>query len=135
MRFRRLCRHVSGDGVLLTVLNDWALKSVPNLDDPTKPRRPDWPSKTMPLEYRLRSDPNADPFARDFFQDLYDFVAGEYQDRSAGPGQTLGPTVIGEPSFVMTPDHPTSKPRTKNGREAHRSHMHFQIGPTGTQAP
>jgi peptidoglycan hydrolase-like protein with peptidoglycan-binding domain len=125
----------NGTAFLFTVFNDWALKSVPNLDDPTKPRRPDWPTRTMQLEYRLKSDPNADPSARDFFQDLYDFVASEYQDRSAGPGQTQGPTTIGEPSFVMTPDHPTSKPGTKNGREAHRSHIHFQIGPTGTQVP
>jgi hypothetical protein len=40
-----------------------------------------------------------------------------------------------ERSFMMNPDHPTSAPGTKNGREAHGGRIHFQIGPTATQAP
>ncbi|MFF4224261.1 hypothetical protein ACFYZH_15545 [Streptomyces abikoensis] len=41
--------------------------SVPDLDDPAKPRRPDWPPVTRPLEFRLLSLPGVDPLARDFF--------------------------------------------------------------------
>jgi peptidoglycan hydrolase-like protein with peptidoglycan-binding domain len=118
----------------LTVFNDWKVHSVPNLDDRTKPRRPDWPPVTRQLEYRLL-DPAADPFARAFFADLYAFVASEWQDRTDGPGQVEPPSAIGQGSRIMTPDHPESKPGTKNGREAHHSHVHWQVGPTGTQAP
>jgi hypothetical protein len=119
----------------LTVFNDWKNKSVPNLDDRSKPRWPDWPPVTRRLEYRLATLPGADPLARDFFADLYAWVAGEYQDRTEGPGQVELPSTIGEGSRIMTPDHPESKPGTKNGREAHHTHMHWQVGPTGAQAP
>ncbi len=119
----------------LTVFNDWKNRSVPNLDDRSKPRRPDWPPVSRRLEYRLKTLPGADSFARRFFADLYAWVASEYQDRSDGPGQIEPPSAIGEGSRIMTPDHPTSKPGTKNGREAHHSHMHWQVGPTGFQAP
>jgi hypothetical protein len=125
----------NGAAYHLTVLNDWAVKSVPNLAHPDKRRLPDWPPGTRPLEYRLASDPSADSFARTFFQDLYTFVSAEFQDRTAGPGQTVPASTIGGDTHVMTPDHPTSAPGTKNGREAHRGHIHFQIGPTGTQRP
>jgi peptidoglycan hydrolase-like protein with peptidoglycan-binding domain len=118
----------------LTVFNDWKMHSVPNLDDRAKPRRPDWPPVTRQLEYRLL-DPAADGFARAFFADLYAFVAGEWQDRTDGPRQVDLPSAIGQGSRIMTPDHPESSPGTKNGREAHHSHVHWQVGPTGTQAP
>jgi hypothetical protein len=122
----------SGQPFLLTVLNDWALHSVPNLANPAGPRRPDWPHSTAAsLVYRLETDPKADPLARELFQDLYIFAATEYQDKSSGPGQATQASTIGQVSFVMTPDHPTSHPG-KNGREAHRSHVHFQLGPTGS---
>ncbi|HEX8741947.1 MAG TPA: peptidoglycan-binding protein [Thermoleophilaceae bacterium] len=119
----------------LTVFNDWKNRSVPNLANPSKPRLPDWPPVTRTLEYRLATLPGVDVFARDFFQNLYDWVAGQYQDRTDGPNQIDPPSRIGESSRIMTPDHPTSKPGTKNGREAHHSHMHWQVGPTGPQAP
>ena len=125
----------NGTSFHLTILNDWSSKSVPNLANPAKPRLPNWPTGSRPLEYRLASDPAADTFARDFFLDLYTFVESEFQDRTDAPGQTLPPSTIGTPSFIMNPDHPTSAPGTKNGREAHGGHIHFQIGPTGTQAP
>jgi hypothetical protein len=125
-----------GAPFLLTVFNDWKNHSVPNLDDRTKPRRPDWPEVTRQLEYRLLTDPSADPFARDFFADLYAWVASEYQDRTEGPNQVDLPSAIGQGSRIMTPDHPDSRPlRSKNGRQAHHSHVHWQVGPTGSQAP
>ena len=119
----------------LTVFNDWKNRSVPNLDDRTKPRRPDWPPVSRRLEFRLSSLPGVDGFARNLFADLYSWLAGEYQDRTEGPGQIDPPSAIGEGSRIMTPDHPDSKPGTKGGREAHHSHVHWQVGPTGFQAP
>jgi peptidoglycan hydrolase-like protein with peptidoglycan-binding domain len=126
-----------GAPFLLTVFNDWKNNSVPNLDDRTKPRRPDWPHVTRRLEYRLATLPGVNPFVRDFFADLYAWVAGEYQDRTDGPGQTVPASSIGEGSRIMTPDHPDSDPApgAKDGREAHDAHVHWQVGPTGTQAP
>jgi hypothetical protein len=114
----------------LTVFNDWKNHSVPNLDDRTKPRRPNWPPVTRPLEFRLLTEPNVDGFARNFFTDLYSWVASEYQDRTSGPFQVEPPSSIGLGSRIMTPDHPDSKPGTPNGREAHGAHMHWQVGPT-----
>ena len=137
----RACDFVGAVGTFngtpfhLTILNDWSSKSVPNLAHPANRRLPDWPTGTRTLEYRLASDPAADAFARDFFLDLYGFVASEFQDRTQAPGQTTQASVIGAASSIMNPDHPTSAPGTKNGREAHGGHIHFQIGPTGTQAP
>lgn len=120
----------------LTVLNDWATKFVPNLANPAKPRLPGWPPGTRPLEFRLLSDPQADGFARNFFQSTYAFVAAEFQDRTAGPGQTTPASTIGADTRIMNPDHPTSEPLpSKHGREAHAGHLHFQIGPTGNQVP
>jgi hypothetical protein len=125
----------SGTPFHLTVFNDWKNHSVPNLAHPAKRRLPDWPPVTGTIEFRLASLPGVDPLARDFFADLYAWVASEYQDRTDGPGQTGPSSAIGQGSRIMTPDHPDSKPGTKNGREAHHSHVHWQVGPTGTQAP
>lgn len=120
----------------LTVLNDWASRTVPNLADRTRPRRPDWPSGSGRLEYRLDSLPGVDGFARNFFSRLYQWVGSEYQDRTEGPGQTAAQSAIGENTRIMNPDHPDSAPLpAKNGREAHRGHVHWQVGPTGFQAP
>jgi hypothetical protein len=127
--------HRNGADFHLTVFNDWKLFNVPNLRNPTKPRLPDWPPVSGPIEYRLATHPTVDPFVRDFFADVYAWAQGEYQDRTEGPRQVEPPSAIGQGSRIMTPDHPTSKPNTKNGREAHHSHMHWQVGPTGTQAP
>ncbi len=53
------------------------------------------------------------------------------QDLGSGPDD-VGGSSIGEHSFVMNPDHPTSSPGTPHGREAHNNHLHMQIGVTGT---
>jgi hypothetical protein len=79
-------------------------------------------------------DPDADPFARDFFQQVYDFITSEWQDRTDQPDEADGPTSIGERSFIMHPDHPATAPGTPHGREAHRNHVHMQIGVTGTES-
>lgn len=126
----------------LTVFNDWKNFSVPNRAKPAKPRLPDWPSVSGTIEYRLASHPTVSALARDFFLDTYRWAQSEYQDRTDGPGQIDPPSVIGQGSRIMTPDHPTSAPAPSpgakippNGREAHHSHMHWQVGPTGAQAP
>ncbi|GII94938.1 hypothetical protein Ssi02_51690 [Sinosporangium siamense] len=118
----------------LTVFNDWKNRSVPDLHDPSTARRPDWPPGSGKIRYRLADLPGVDPLARDFFADLYAWVAGEYQDITDGPGQVGLSSAIGESSRIMTPDHPDSQPGSPNGREAHHSHMHWQVGPTGPQA-
>jgi peptidoglycan hydrolase-like protein with peptidoglycan-binding domain len=125
----------NGADFFLTVFNDWKLFSVPNLRNPAKPRLPEWPAVSGPIEYRLATHPTVDPFVRDFWADVYAWATSEYQDRSDGPGQIDPPSAIGRASRVMTPDHPTSDPLpSPHGREAHHSHMHWQVGPTGSQA-
>jgi hypothetical protein len=125
-----------GTAFHITVFNDWARFSVPNLLRPGRPRLPDWPAVSGPIEYRLATHPTVLPFVRDFFADVYTWATSEYQDRTDGPGQVEPPSTIGRATRVMTPDHPTSAPLpAKNGRQAHFSHMHWQVGPTGSQAP
>lgn len=144
----------AGSPFLVTVLDDWGGQSVPDLAHPGK-RLPDWPHVTMRTRYRLADHPTIDPFVRDIWQGVYDFLATQYQDTTQGPGATGSPTAIGGPSSIMTPDHPTShqKEVTKDvdvagvptkrtflvaasdGREAHRGHVHFQTGVTGTRLP
>jgi hypothetical protein len=114
-------------GFVLTVLDDWG-----TADTQATPGG-DWPAGTgANVSYRL-DDPNADQFAAGFFRDLYGFIVSQWQDRTAGPDDGSTASSIGEGGFVMNPDHPTSAPGTKHGREAHRNHVHMQIGPTGTE--
>lgn len=109
----------------LTVQDNWAI------DTPATPGT-DWPVGTgAGVHYRL-DEPGQDSFAAAFFRDAYSFITGEWQDRSSG-SDDVGGSSIGEGSFVMNPDHPTSAPGTKNGREAHKNHLHMQIGVTGTE--
>ena len=122
---------IDGKPYIITVFDDWANKSVPNENDPTKPRLPNWPLGTRPLSFRLDPLPSGgDPLARDFFSDLYHFITAQYQDKTDTATQSDPPSRIGEGSFVMHPDHPTSAPGTSHGREAHRAHIHMQIGKT-----
>lgn len=102
----------------------------------------DWPDGTgSNVHYRLGDpdasplgDPDGDMFVADFFRSVYDFIAGEWQDRSDGADPAEAASGIGERSFVMHPDHPASAPLPKkNGREAHKNHIHMQIGKTGTE--
>lgn len=107
----------------LTVLDNWAV------DTPATPGG-DWPPGTgSNTHYRL-DEPGQDPFTAQFFRDTYDFITGEWQDHSSGPTD-VGGSVIGEGSFVMHPDHPSTSPGTPHGREAHKNHLHMQIGVTG----
>ncbi|MDQ3734574.1 MAG: hypothetical protein M3400_11365 [Actinomycetota bacterium] len=113
---------------ILTVQDDWGSAVTEATPSGT------WPAGTgSAVRYRL-DDPNADPFIQEFFRELYNFIASQWQDRSSGPnGDEEPPTEIGEGSLIMHPDHPTSAPGTKHGREAHTNHIHMQIGVTGTE--
>jgi hypothetical protein len=109
----------------LTVLNDWGSAKTdltPNGD---------WPAGTGGnTSYRLEGQAT---FAEEFFRGVYEFIAGEWQDRSDQPDGADSPTSIGERSFIMHPDHPATAPGTPHGREAHKNHIHMQIGKTGTE--
>ncbi|MGN9812829.1 hypothetical protein ACTMSW_26190 [Micromonospora sp. BQ11] len=123
-------KGVAEDGAewILTVHDDWGTVSTAATPGGA------WPAGTGPAtSYRL-DDEAADPFVQDFWRALYEFIATEWQDRSAGPDGLDTPTAIGERSFVMHPDHPATAPGTAHGREAHHNHLHMQIGVTGTEA-
>jgi len=122
----------NGQDYTYYVNEDWAKKTVPDLSNPDGPRLPKWPDNTTNVTYRLLSLPDADAPAREFFLGIYRLATREFQDDTEGP--TSGtPTDIGQRSFIMHPDHPSSNPapNAKNGREAHWSHMHLQVGKTG----
>lgn len=109
----------------LTVLGNWgtvATASTPGGD---------WPAGTgSNTSYRLDGQGT---FAEEFFRSAYEFIAGEWQDRSDNPDGADVATTIGERSFIMHPDHPATAPGTPHGREAHKNHIHMQIGKTGTE--
>lgn len=122
-------KAVADDGSewFLTVSDDWG--DVSTAATPGG----NWPDDTgANVSYRL-DDEDADPFTRDFFRSLYEFIASEWQDRSQDADGPDIPTAIGESSFIMNPDHPATAPGKANGREAHKSHLHMQIGHTGTE--
>jgi hypothetical protein len=118
--------QADGGEFALTVWDNWGTVST------TGTPGGDWPEGTGEgVSFRL-DDPEADQFTAGFFRDAYQFITSEWQDRSEGPDDPGG-SAIGEHSFVMNPDHPTSAPGTAHGREAHRNHLHMQIGKTGTE--
>jgi hypothetical protein len=90
----------------------------------------DWPDGTGSNTHYL-DEPDQDPFTAQFFRDCYTLITGEWQDLSDDPDD-VGGSSIGDGSFVMNPDHPTSAPGTAHSREAHKNHMHTQISVTGT---
>lgn len=122
---------IDGAEVYFTVADDWGKIHIPGLTTASG----DWPSETgTNTGYRLLAEGAPDNSAWQFFQELYHFAATNYQDRTDGPEEASNPTEIGNQSrFIMHPDHPTSAPGTKNGREAHKEHIHMQIGVTGTE--
>jgi hypothetical protein len=123
---------LDGQEYTLTVYDDWAKANVPNRAKNDGTRLADWPANSADVTYRLADRDEADvSLAKRFFTGLYGFVASQFQDRSAGAAIDETPSTIGQSTYIMNPDHPTSKPGTKNGREAHRLHVHFQIGGTG----
>jgi len=116
-----------GSDLLLTVFDDWGLVNTPSTP------QGQWPAGTGAAVHFRLDDDGADETARDFFSGLYEFIADEWQDRSDGSIDAGPPTSIGEGSFIMHPDHPTTAPGTPHGREAHQGHIHMQIGKTGTE--
>ncbi|MGY3677084.1 hypothetical protein [Streptomyces sp. TE33382] len=121
--------EVLGSEVYFTVFDDWGKIHIPGLTTSNG----DWlPGTGSNTSYRLLADSAPDTGAWQFFLELYNFAATNYQDRNTGFEETDNPTEIGNQSrFIMHPDHPKSAPGTPNGREAHKGHMHLQIGPTG----
>jgi hypothetical protein len=131
--FAGVAGNTGGAEYDLYVLRDWGTLSVPDEQDPAGPRLARWPPGSRALSYRLTDCPESSPLATEMFQAIYTFVAGQWQD---GNDQAVGAepvSIIGQRSFVMNPDHPSSDPTGKSGREAHANHLHFQIGKTGTQ--
>lgn len=115
-----------GTEFVLTVLDDWG-----TVDTPPTPGGIWQPVGTNATHFRLDDAPGRE-FERDFFRALYQFIGSQWQDHSSGPDGPGEVSAIGTGTFIMHPDHPTSKPGTKNGREAHNNHFHMQIGVTGT---
>jgi hypothetical protein len=122
-------RIVTADGgeIVRTVLNDWGTVHTSLTPNGA------WPPGTgSAVGYRLDAEDAPDPDARDFFRQVYEFVASQWQDRTATPDPEDTATAIGERSFIMHPDHPATAPGKSHGREAHHDHIHMQIGVTGT---
>jgi hypothetical protein len=101
---------------------------------PSGERRPQWPDQFSNTSFRLNQTSglkaDLDPqTSRDIFQLAYTVFATHATDTSPLPSNAP-PSRIGGNSFIMHPDHPTSSPGKKNGREAHNNHVHVQIGKT-----
>jgi hypothetical protein len=122
---------VDGNEIYLTVHDDWGKVYIPGLTTPSG----DWPAGTgTATDYRLQYEGAPETFATSFFREFYDFVARQWQDRTEGYEELATPTTPGaESGYIMHPDHPTSAPGTPHGREAHKGHIHMQIGPTGPE--
>ncbi|WP_433723233.1 hypothetical protein ACQP0C_23815 [Nocardia sp. CA-129566] len=89
-----------------------------------------WPGGAR-VRYRLDEpdasplgDPDGDLFVADFFRSVYDFAASEWQDHSDSPDPACAISTIGDPSFILHPDHPDTRSV---------DHIHFQIGKSGTE--
>lgn len=122
-------------GFQIDVKKDWASKPILDEKDPTIQLTTNkWAFGTRNLIYRL-NHPNADPYIKTFFQELYSFLSKDYQDIINIPDEGSTPTasIIGGKSYIMHPDHHQSNngDDSKVGRETHRDHIHIQIGKTG----
>jgi hypothetical protein len=116
-----------GSETVRTVWDDWGTVHTALTPDGH------WPPGTgRDTSYRLDADDAPDPDARDFFRSVYEFIATQWQDRTNTPDPENTLSEIGGGSFIMHPDHRDSFPNGKSGREAHRNHIHMQIGVTGT---
>jgi hypothetical protein len=122
-------KTVAEDGteIIRTVFDDWGTARTSLTPDGN------WPAGTgSAVSYRLDAPDAENSDARDFFRAVYEFIASQWQDRTTTADPADTPTAIGERSFIMHPDHPSTAPGKPNGREAHRNHIHMQIGVTGT---
>lgn len=119
---------VDGAEVYFTVYDDWGKVYIPGLTTPNG----DWSATTgSATDYRLRFEGAPETLATAFFQELYEFIATHWQDLTDGLDASKPSQIGSESRFIMHPDHPKSAPGTSNGREAHKGHIHMQIGPTG----
>jgi hypothetical protein len=120
-----------GSEIYFTVYDDWGKVVIPGLTTATG----DWPLGTgSNTDYRLIYEGAPDTFATQFFRELYEFIGTQWQDQTDGFDDGSNPTSIGSQSrFIMHPDHPATAPGTPHGREAHKGHIHMQIGVTGSE--
>lgn len=109
------------------VLEDWGRRKVPKSAGSSEvSESTDWPTTTSNTSYRLNVSGSSNDNAQ-FFLDVYNLFVAEFYDVDECGSRSE----IGQGSHIMTPDHPTSKPGTKNGREAHKNHVHAEMPPTG----
>ncbi|MET0454701.1 MAG: hypothetical protein ABW137_22925 [Mycobacterium sp.] len=117
----------------LTVLSDWGsvTPSTPSTTSAPSTQSTQSAQSTQSTQctqstqnttgYRLDG---AGTLAEAFFRGVYQFAAGQWQDRSQDPDGQDVPTSIGDGGFILTPDHPTTAPT---------NHLHLQIGKSGTE--
>lgn len=105
----------------LTVLSDWGSVTPSTQSTQSTQSTPSTTSTTSTAGYRLDG---AGTLAEAFFRGVYQFAAGQWQDRSQDPDGQDVPTSIGDGGFILTPDHPTTAPT---------NHLHLQIGKSGTE--
>lgn len=119
-----------GDGEQrVCVLEDWGKRKVPKSAGSTEASdSDDWPTTATETSFRLNVTGSGNDNAQ-FFQDAYNLFVAEFYDVD----ECGSSSEIGGGSYIMTPDHPTSKPGTKNGREAHKNHVHAEMPPIGWQ--
>ncbi len=110
----------------------WGKQPVPF---PPGKQSAQWPSNVKNTSYRL-DQPDSDlidefepNMSWRIFKLVYEVFATHASDTSPHTSDDP-PSKIGDKSLIMHPDHPTSAPGTKNGREAHNNHIHVQIGNT-----
>ncbi len=128
----------TGRGGVFDVARDWSSQPVYANDGSLHPKKGNdaWGNatrttyrlrKTRDVEERLKTDKRYwNPRARDFFLDVFQFIAAECNnsgdssvaDMSGGAQLKLGVTKY--------PDYPL--PEGRGGRRAHWDHLHFQLG-------
>lgn len=119
-----------GDGEQrVCVLEDWGKRKVPKSAGSTEASdSDDWPTTATETSFRLNVSGSGNDNAQLFLDSYNLFVAEFYDTDECGSSSE-----IGGGSHIMTPDHPTSKPGTPNGREAHKNHVHAEMPPIGWQ--
>jgi hypothetical protein len=80
--------------------------------------------------------------AANFFSFMWMYICADFQNkrpeesevdyRLQGPADEI--SRIGDRGFIMNPDHKASDMGGPSGREAHMAHLHFQVGPTESDA-
>lgn len=115
--------HGSGiqtaDGKLF-VEDDWGTKPVPG---PNGTTLPGWPDSEQRTSFRLDL-PEADPAARTFFRDMYNFFAFQFSGCENSP---IGPMCKGD--RLKHPDYYKAGAGGGYGRNGHKNHIHSGMNP------